>query len=80
MSKPEKRIKCGAITLSIWANEKSVDGKPATIHNATISRAYKVGDEWKHTSTFEVEDLPKVGLLADQAYRHLRVRSTDEEG
>lgn len=79
MSKPEKRFKCGPISASIWAEGKTVQGEMVKFHSVNIDKAYKDGDEWKHTNSFAVEDLPKVALVANEAYRYLRLRSSDEE-
>jgi hypothetical protein len=44
-----------------------------------IGKAYKDGDQWKHTTSFAAEDLPKVALLATETYRHLRVKVLEGE-
>jgi len=77
-NKPEKRFKCGPISASIWAQNKVVNGEPIKINSIHIDKAYKDGDQWKHTTSFAAEDLPKVALLADEAYRYLRLRSADD--
>ncbi|MHC4534768.1 MAG: hypothetical protein ACYS6K_12520 [Planctomycetota bacterium] len=79
MSKPEKRFRCGPISASIWVEGKTVEGKIVKFHSVSIDKAYKDGDEWKHTSSFAVEDLPKVALLADEAYKHLRLRESESQ-
>ena len=79
MSKPEKRLRCGPISASIWAQSKTVNGEMVKFYSITIDRAFKDGEEWKHTNSFAAEDLPKVAMLASEAYRYLRLRSSDEE-
>jgi len=80
MSKPEKRLRCGPITASIWAENKIVQGEMVKFFSINIDKAYKDGDTWKHTASFAVEDLPKVALVANEAYRYLRLSSPDEGG
>jgi hypothetical protein len=45
----------------------------------TINKAYKEEDEWKHTNSFNIEDLPKVALVANEAYKFIRLKSTDSD-
>lgn len=79
MSKPEKKFKCGSVSISIWAEGRTVEDRMVKFYSMSIDKAYKDGDEWKHTNSFAAEDLPKVALVANEAYRYLRLRSTDEE-
>jgi len=78
MSKPEKRLKCGPITASIWSQGKTVQGEMVKFYSINIDKTYKDGDNWKHTTSFAVEDLPKVALLANEVYRYLRLSSPDK--
>ncbi len=79
MNKPEKKFSCGSISASIWANTKVVNGEKIKIYSVTINKAYKEGDEWKHTNSFNIEDLPKVALVATEAYKYIRLKSTDPD-
>jgi len=79
MSKPEKKFRCGPITASIFAEARVVNGQMVKFYSTSIDKAYKDGEQWKHTTSFAAEDLPKVALLATEAYRHLRVKELDEE-
>jgi hypothetical protein len=45
--KPVEQYKSGDTQIAIWANKNPKDG--STWHSATISRSYKVGNEWKST-------------------------------
>lgn len=75
--KPEKRFKCGSVSASIWANAKTVEGEMVKYYSITIDKAYKDGDEWKHTNSFATEDLPKVVLVANEAYKYIRLWETE---
>ncbi len=77
MNKPEKRLKCGPISASIWSQGRTVDGQMVKFYSINIDKTYKDGNEWKHTTSFAVEDMLKVSLLANAVYKHLRLR-TDE--
>ena len=79
MNKPEKKFNCGSISASIWANTKVVTGETVKLYSVTINKAYKEEDEWKHTNSFNIEDLPKVALVANEAYKYIRLKSTDSD-
>jgi hypothetical protein len=79
MSKPEKKFKCGPITASIFTETRVVNGEMVTFSSVRIDKVYKDGEQWKHTTSFAAEDLPKVALLANEAYKYLRVKVSDAE-
>jgi len=79
MNKPEKKFNCGSISASIWANTKVVTGETVKFYSVTINKAYKEGEDWKHTNSFNIEDLPKVALVATEAYKYIRLKSTDSD-
>ena len=79
MQKPEKKFNCGSISASIWANAKAVKGETVTLYSVTINKAYKEGEEWKYTNSFDIEDLPKVALVATEAYKYVRLREYDSQ-
>ena len=77
MQKPEKKFSCGPISASIWANTKTVTGETVKFYSVTITKAFKEDEEWKHTNSFDVEDLPKVVLVGNEGYKYIRLKSTD---
>ncbi len=79
MTKPEKKFSCGSISASIWANTKVVNSETIKLYSVTINKAYKEGEEWKHTNSFNIEDLPKVALVATEAYKYVRLRENDSQ-
>ncbi len=79
MNKPEKKFSCGSISASIWANSKVVTGEKVKIYSVTINKAFKEGEEWKYTNSFNIEDLPKVALVATEAYKYVRLRENDSQ-
>ncbi len=61
---PIKRIKIGAVSATIWANES----ESGTLrYSITIVRNYLKDDSWHETSSFSVSDLPIVAKLTDLA-------------
>ena len=73
MRKPVKRFRCGPIAASIWQDSKVHNNHVVTFYSISIDKAYKDGDEWKHAKTFAAEDLPKVCIVAKEAYKDLRL-------
>ena len=63
----------GAIKATIWQN----DTEAGVRHNATFSRRYKDGDEWKSTSSFGRDDLLVLAKVADLA--HTRIHQLQRE-
>jgi hypothetical protein len=79
-AKPTKVFRCGGIQAAAWANQRVMDSAVVEVHSVRISKSYKEGDEWKRTTIFAVEDLPKVALVATEVYKFLRLRSEELAG
>ena len=79
MNKPEKRFKIGPVSASIWPETKVVEGEMVKFYSVSINKAYKAGGEWKHGKSFAVEDLPKVALVANEAYKYIKLSSSDPD-
>ncbi len=79
MNKPEKKFNCGSISASIWANTKVVNSETVKLYSVTINKAYKEGEDWKYTNSFNIEDLPKVALVANEAYKYIRLYSPESQ-
>ena len=79
MQKPEKKFSCGPISASIWANNKTVNGDTVKFYSVTINKAYKEEESWKHTNSFDIEDLPKVALVANEAYKYIRLKPVNSD-
>ena len=78
--KPVKVFRCGAVQAAVWANQRVMDNAVVEVHSVRFSKSYKEGDEWKRTTTFTTEDLPKVALVATEVYKFLRLRSEEPSG
>ena len=71
---PEKKIRAGAVTATIWKNS-SEKGDYFTV---SIERNYKdANDQWKSTNSFRASDLPKVRLVTDKAFEFLTLKETE---
>ena len=74
---PIRKFSCGLVTASIWATESIMDNKLVTSHYISIDRAYQKDGEWEHTTSFYAQDLPKLSLVTQEAYRFLNLRTPD---
>jgi len=75
---PERVFRCGRIKAAIWKSQKVIDNAIVDVHTIRIDRSYKnEGEDWVHTNSFFVEDLPKVALVANEAYKYLRLKSSE---
>ena len=74
MSSPEKRFQCGPVSASIFTEAKVVNGEMVKLYSINIDKAFKQNDKWKHTNRFNAEDLPKVVVVANEAYKYIRLR------
>ena len=76
---PTKVFRCGPVKAAIWSNSRIINDMLAEVHSIQIDRSYKDGEEWKHTNSFNVEDLPKVVLVATEAYKFIRLRESEQD-
>ena len=79
MSKPVFSIKVGAISVAVWENTTTVEGKSFTSQNITVNRTYKDKDEWKQTSSLRFQDLPLVATAINKLmeWKYLTVEEKD---
>jgi len=86
--KPEKRFRYSPVSASVWAKNTTKDGKKIKFYSVSISRVYKKntgdkegddGNEWQYTKSFRLEDLPKVALVANEAYKYILLSSSNSQ-
>ncbi|VVB76221.1 Uncharacterised protein [uncultured archaeon] len=68
---PVKKVKIGGIEAAVWENS-SKEGKK--FFTTTMERSYKVGEEWKKTSSLRDSDLPKAILALQEAYHFVALK------
>ena len=62
--KPAHEVRLGSIKAAVWANETTSGRR----YNATFSRLYKDGAQWKSSDSFGRDDLLVVAKVADLAH------------
>lgn len=63
-NKPVHEIRYGSIKAVIWKN----DTANGAMHNVTVARIYKDGEEWKESSGFGRDDLLVLAKALDEAH------------
>ena len=77
---PDKTLRAGGISATIWSNARVVDGDVKVFKSVSISRSYKdKNGQWQDTNSFGVNDLGKLRLVIDEAYRYLFFGDEAEE-
>ena len=71
--KAAAELRIGTVKATVWENE--VGG--ITHHNATFSRIYPDGGQWKTTQSFRFVNLLSVAKLADQAHTLIAERKAE---
>jgi len=75
-NKPVHVVRFGAVKAAVWLNHTA----SGPMHNVTLSRTYKDGDEWKKSGSFGADDLLPAAKALDKAHTWIfaeRERSRD---
>lgn len=81
-NKPEIRIRCGAIGVTVWKNTLTKkSGEEAEYNTVSFERRYmeKESGEWKSTNSMRVNDLPKAVMALQKAYEYLVLKEDRQE-
>ena len=78
--KPEKVIRFGAISASVFVNEIDTDGGKKTVRNVKLQRRYKSGNEWKTSNSFMLSDLPTAVAVLKRATAYVADMEADTNG
>ncbi len=69
---PEKKFRAGAVSATIWRNERQKDGQVFSYPSISLDRSYKdQSGEWKNSSSLRAADIPKAVLVLSEAFRYL---------
>jgi len=81
-NRPIKEFRARNLSLAIWQNEGTTrDGRPIKLHSITLNKRYQDQQtrEWKDSSSFFPDDLPRLRLLLDKAYEHILLPEGDAD-
>jgi len=78
---PLKVFRAGQINASVWAKEVTKNEKTFVIHSVKIIKSYVDAkeDAWKETNSYDLNDLPKVLFVTQQAYEWIITASRAED-
>ena len=79
-NKPETEFKAGQIRATVWKNDRK-EGQDYDTFSVGIEKHYmdKKGN-WKKTTNFQLNDLPKVCLVTQKAYEFLALSKKEDKG
>jgi hypothetical protein len=63
-NKPVHVVRYGAIKAAVWENQTA----NGTMHNVTLRRSYKDGEEWKESDSLGTDDLLPAGKALSEAH------------
>jgi hypothetical protein len=69
-NKPVLEFRFGLVKAIVWPNAT----EQGTFHRVTFAKLYKKDGQWRDTTSFDRDDLPLVGKVADMAHTWLKVK------
>lgn len=72
--RPIHEVRLGFIKAAVWRNETEAGVR----YNATFSRLYKDGDQWKSTDSFGRDDLLTLAKVADNTHSWICAQNQEE--
>jgi len=78
MVEPEKKYRAGQVSATVWKNTKEVEingeKQNKDFYSVQVEKSYKDGDDWKSTNNFNQNDLPKLSLVVEMAYKYISMK------
>ncbi len=80
--RPIKVFRAGGVRASVWANESQIDGRSVIQHSVRIEKRFfdREINDWRSTECYFVNDLPRLRLVADQAFAFIALHESDGAG
>ncbi len=76
---PVESFRVGNVSLSIFENESTHDGRSQKYYRARIDKRYRDNQsgEWKSTNSYSVDELLRLRFLVDQAVGAMLSKSSE---
>ncbi len=71
VNRPVHTIRYGAVRAAIWRNIIDAGNASRPVYNATFSRSYKDGNQWKESASFGADDLLVLAKAANEAHTYI---------
>jgi len=65
--KPIKVVRLDDVSVSVFANEREIDGERVTFYNLAMSKSYQKGSETRRTQSFGSGDVAKLIFCLKEA-------------
>ena len=78
--KPIKEFRAGTVKAAIWKQDNEAEGHIATTYSVRIQKRFlnRATGEWRDTDYFFVNDLPRLRLVAEQAFQFITLHESEE--
>ena len=78
--RPIKEFRAGNVKAAIWKQEREDQGHTTATYSVKIQKRYfdKATQEWRDTDYFFVDELPRLRLVADQAFQFITLRESED--
>ena len=73
--RPIHEVRLGHIKAAVWKNETEAGVR----YNATFTRLYKDGEQWKSTESFGRDDLLLLAKVADNTHTWISTQNQDSD-
>jgi len=78
-TKPIKDFRAGNVQASVWRNEVEKNGQTVVRHSVRIQKQFrKEGGDYENTEYYFPDDLPKLALVAQEAFRFLSLKESKD--
>ena len=72
---PEKKFRAGAVSATVWINTNEKGSFPSI----QLGKSYRDKENnWKETSSFNVNDVPKALVVLQEAYKYVAMREKEK--
>lgn len=74
--RPDLEVRAGTISVAVWNEPPARDGRAGPTYTLRVEKRYRdeKSGQWRSTSFFRLDELPKLVLAAMEAYRLLTLR------
>lgn len=76
-NKPERVIRLGSVSVSIFVRDIEHDGEKRTIRSVNLQKRYRDGDNWKYTNSLGLSELPLALRALELATRFVEAREAE---
>lgn len=78
---PQKEFRAGTIVAAVWEDQAVVNGRSVPQFSIRVQKRYRDerSGQWKTTTYFRADDLPKLVLVANKVYEDVMLRCSAEE-